>query len=102
MGLHVTQNGNDLHVQWNRQSAAIQKARRGVLAINDGVYTKSVSLDADHLQTGSVVYRYSSGDVRFRLEVYPRERTTVAQDVEWRGAPATPEPASPSPEPPPS
>ena len=83
LSLTVSKEGEDLNVRWDRQSPAIRAARRGVLIIVDGTYNKTVELDANQLQTGSVVYRYNSGDVRFRLEVYPRDRDVLIESLDW-------------------
>src|SRR5205823_5242848 len=72
--LSVSREADNLNVRWDRQALAIRTAIRGVLTIVDGSYTKTVELDPTQLQTGSVVYRHNSGEVRFRLEVYPRDR----------------------------
>lgn len=83
LALTVSKEGEDLNVRWDRQAPAIRAARRGVLVIVDGSYNKTVELDPNQLQTGSVVYRFSSGEVRFRLEVYPSDRDVLTESVVW-------------------
>ena len=82
--LSVSKDGDDLNVRWDRQAAAIHSARRGQLVIEDGPYTKTVELDANQLQTGSVVYRHSSPDVKFRLELMLHDRNTLVEKLEWK------------------
>lgn len=82
--LNVSKEGDNLNVRWDRQARAVRSALRGVLVIVDGVYNKTVELDPSQLQTGTVVYRHNSGEVRFRLEVYPRERDTIIETVDWK------------------
>jgi hypothetical protein len=82
--LSVAREGNNLNVRWDRQALAIRTASRGVLVIVDGSYHKTVELDPNQLQTGSVVYRHNSGEVRFRLEVYPRDRDMIVESIEWK------------------
>jgi hypothetical protein len=85
LSLSVTPSGNDLQVKWDRQSRAIRKALKGTLTIEDGDYRKPIELDADRLQGGSeVVYRHYSNHVRFRLEVFPKDSTSVAETVDWQ------------------
>jgi len=85
LSLAVTPSGNDLEVKWNRESPAIRKASKGILTIEDGNYKKPIELDADRLQGGSeLLYRHYSNDVHFRLEVFLKDSTTVADTVEWK------------------
>ena len=85
LSLTVTPSGNDLDVKWDRQSPVIRKALKGILTIEDGNYRKPVELDADRLQAGSeLLYRHYSNDVRFRLEVFLKDSTSVAEVVEWK------------------
>lgn len=82
--LTVAREGDNLNVRWDRQALAVRSARRGVLVIADGAYRKTVELDPNQLQTGSVVYRHSSSDVAFRLEVYPRDRDMITESIQWK------------------
>ncbi len=84
LGLSISKTDDNLSVKWDRQAPAIHAAQRGVLEIEDGSYTKSVDLDTAQLQNGSIIYRNSSGTVRFRLVVYPRARVSVVESAEWK------------------
>jgi hypothetical protein len=85
LSLTVTPSGNDLEVKWNRESPAIRKALKGILTIEDGNYKKPIDLEADRLQGGSeLLYRHYSNDVHFRLEVFLKDSTSVADTVEWK------------------
>jgi len=75
-----------LDLKWDRQAPAIRAAKRGMLFIDDGQYSKSLQLSGSDLQNGSVVYRYFSNVVKFRLEVYPNDRDSLAETVEWKSA----------------
>jgi hypothetical protein len=75
--------GDSLRVRWNRESAAVQAAQRGILEILDGEFSKSVSLDAAHLKEGTVVYQNSSPKVQFRLVVFLGGNSTLSETVEW-------------------
>lgn len=76
--------GFNLSVKWDGQAAAVRAARRGVLEIEDGKYTKSVDLDGPQLRNGNIIYRNSSSTVRFRLTVYPQTRISVTETAEWK------------------
>jgi hypothetical protein len=84
LGLSVSKADDNLSVKWDRQGSAIHTAQRGVLEIEDGSYTKSVDLDPAQLQNGSIIYRNSSGTVRFRLIVYPHARVSITETAEWK------------------
>ena len=85
LSLTITPSGNDLEVKWNRESPVVRKALKGILTIEDGNYKKPIELDADRLQGGSeLLYRHYSNDVRFRLEVFLKDSTSVAEAVEWK------------------
>jgi hypothetical protein len=43
-----------------------------------------VQMDVPQLQTGSVIYRKLTGQVQFRLELYPKDRVVVSETVEWQ------------------
>ena len=85
LSLSVTPAGNDLEVKWDRHSPAIRKALKGILTIEDGNYRKPIELDSDRLRGGSeLLYRHYSNDVHFRLEVFLKDSSSVAEAVEWK------------------
>lgn len=85
LALTVTPSGSDLDVKWDRESPVIRQAVKGILTIEDGNYRKPIELDADRLQGGSeLLYRHYSNDVRFRLEVFLKDSSSVAEAVEWK------------------
>ncbi|MDP8982507.1 MAG: hypothetical protein M3O35_18170 [Acidobacteriota bacterium] len=83
--LNADKSGDNLHIKWDRQAPAIRTAQKGILSIEDGAFSKTVDLDASQLQTGSVVYHHNSNRVRFRLEVFPRDRNSLSETHEWSG-----------------
>jgi hypothetical protein len=88
LGLTVGPSGNDIEIHWDRGSLGVQGAARGSLLIGDGASQKIVHLDADQLRTGSVLYqraRDAASDVQFRLEVFARERTMIAETAVFKG-----------------
>lgn len=85
LSLTVSKADDNLNVTWDRDSAAVRNAQRGVLNIQDGLYQKAVDLDAGQLQTGSIIFHNATNRVRFRLEVYLRGDVTMAQTLEWQG-----------------
>jgi hypothetical protein len=83
LSLSVARTGGNLTVRWDGQSAAVRAAQRGLLEIDDSGSAKSVQLDAAQLQNGSLIYRNSTGTVRFRLTVYPGARLSIIETLEW-------------------
>jgi hypothetical protein len=84
LGLSVARSGDNLSVRWDREAPAIRGAERGVLDIEDGGLTKSVELDPAHLESGSLIYRNSSSNVKFRLVVFPGAQLSVTETAEWK------------------
>ncbi len=84
LALTVGKSDDNLNVRWNRDAPAVRNAQRGVLEIQDGGYAKPVDLDAAHLQNGSIIYRNSSNNVRFRLVVYLNSRLSVSETLDWQ------------------
>ena len=82
--LSVKRNDDNLSVTWNRFAPSIRAAQKGLLEIDDGGYTKPVSLDAAQLQNGSLIYHNATNAVRFRLTVYPQARVSVVETFEWK------------------
>lgn len=83
LGLAVTANDDNLHVNWDRQSPPIRSSTRGLLEITDGAYKKTINLNASQLQNGSVIYHHLAEAVVFRLTVYPSERVVVTEKYAW-------------------
>ena len=83
--LSATKSGDNLAVRWNRNSAAVRAAQRGVLEIDDGDSSPApVQLDLAHLENGTMTYRNASKTVRFRLIIYESSRVTVTESSEWQ------------------
>ena len=84
IALKATRNGGNLNIVWDRQSPAIRAATGGILMIEDGAFSKPISLTNSDLQTGSVVYPPNSNHVTFRLELTFSDLRTMAEKLEWR------------------
>jgi hypothetical protein len=85
VSLTVTQSGSDLQLAWDRQSPAIRAAKKGILTIEDGAYSKPTDLGAGELQSGSVViYRPVTSHVTFHLVLFVKEHDSLSETVEWK------------------
>ena len=89
LDLTVAQFGESMHLKWNTEAAAMRGASRGLLAIRDGDNTKEVQLGPEDLRRGGALYRNVTPNVTFRLEVYRRENTSVAESVDLRALDAS-------------
>jgi hypothetical protein len=85
LGISITRSGDSVSVRWDRQNTAVKVSRRGALEIIDGKYSKRVELDAADLQKGSVIYNFSTTQLKFTLEVFPQEGVTLSETVAWTG-----------------
>jgi hypothetical protein len=84
LSLSAKKNGDNLSVTWSRESPAVRSARKGLLEIDEGGYTKPVDLDVAQLQNGGLIYHNTSNAVRFRLTVYPQGRVSVVETLDWK------------------
>lgn len=82
LGVSVARSGDSLHVKWNLNAPAVQKARRAVLVIFDGDSRKTVDLGLDDLARGGVLYRNHASTVRFRLEIFHSDTGSIVESAE--------------------
>ena len=84
LSLAVTPVEDSVHLQWDRNAPAIQSSTRALLNIRDGDNEKTVLLDSGQLKKGTIIYRRASGNLRFRLEVFARDRISVSETLDYR------------------
>jgi hypothetical protein len=84
IGLEVAPLNENLHLKWNAESAVVRRARRGILHISDGDNQKSFSLTREDLSRGGVLYRQTTQNVQFRLEVFLTEDVSVTETLVFR------------------
>lgn len=84
LDLTLVQFGENLHLKWNTDTLAFRNARRGILHITDGDNSKTVELKPEDLTRGGVLYRNATNNVKFKLEVFPRDRISVSESLETR------------------
>jgi TonB family protein len=89
LGLHVETQGDRLLLSWNRRNSAVASAAGGVLQIFDGTQHREVPLDGGQVADGSVLYKPSSPDVTFRLEVHGTDQSSVTGSMRVLDATAT-------------
>ncbi len=86
LALGVQRLEDRLVVSWDRTAPAVRNANRGVMTILAGDDSRRIDLSFNDLQAGQLIYRSSPNTVIFRLEVFPKDRTSVAETLEYRQA----------------
>jgi len=81
--LSLSRNGNALTLHWDRSAPAMRAAQRGVVVIEDGNVRMTRDLSASDLQTGSVVYSVTGRSVHFQVRVFPHERDSITETIDW-------------------
>ena len=62
----------------------VARLRRGVLEIEEKGVTKTGGSGRRAAQNGTLTYRNATGDVHFRLTVFPKDQVRVMESAEWR------------------
>jgi hypothetical protein len=86
-------------LEWDPNSSAVRDSERGEIDITDDGRNSEVLLSSDQLRSGKMVYLPQSGDVKFRLTVYPASGAPVHEIMRLIApafSSAQPEPAAPS------
>jgi hypothetical protein len=63
---------------------AVRNANRGVMTILAGDDSRRIELSYNDLQAANSSIAASPATVMFRLEVFPKDRTSVAETLEYR------------------
>src|SRR6266478_99559 len=82
LSLQVERRGADLLVTWNRNTAAILQATKGILRIQDGnLPQQELRLDVEQLRHYGVLYTPVSNNVQFRMEVSSTSQQIISESV---------------------
>jgi hypothetical protein len=104
LGMRASQQGEDLLLSWDGTTQAVQAATEGLLQIDDGAQHREIALDHGGIANCSMLYKPTSDDVVFRLEVRGKEGVHGAESLEVVGARTRaadleqPRPSAPAPE----
>jgi hypothetical protein len=93
--LHVSDAGESVQIEWDRNAASIRNSHIGVIDIKDGGETKRYSLADDDLHAGKMSYLRRGGDLELRMTVYPEGSTAMQEFAHF----LDPGPAVPAPNP---
>jgi hypothetical protein len=85
LGMRARQQGEDLLVSWDGKSQPVQSATDGLLQIDDGAQHREIALDRAGIASCSMLYKPTSDDVVFRLEVRGKEGVHGAESLEVVG-----------------
>lgn len=81
LGLSVAVRPQQLNIRWNRQSAAITEAQKGLMRITEAGSTRVVPFDQRQLRDGYLTYITKSNDVNIELEVTGKNGGTTSESV---------------------
>lgn len=84
--LSVSRFGESYHLKWNPEAVAVRTAKRGELVVEEGATTKPMTMTADDLARGGLIYRSTDQAVRFRLTLFLRDRSSFSETVETQPA----------------
>lgn len=115
LGMRARQQGEAMLLSWDGNSQAVQSATDGLLQIDDGTQHREIALDHAAIASCSMLYKPTSDDVVFRLEIRGKEGVRGAESLQVVGSrsrtpdlelpqpsasaqEAKPEPISPTPE----
>jgi hypothetical protein len=82
LGLSVVRNGENLELTWDPRIPAVRRALRGTLVITDGDRTTPRQLSPQELEVGKAVYRRTSNNIVFLLQVFTAENTSLSEKTE--------------------
>lgn len=84
LSLMVVEYSDNLSLTWDRNAVAIRQAERAVLTINDGGNSQTLEVEPGALRNPGfgVTYHRLTGQVRFRLEVFLKNRRSVSETWE--------------------
>jgi hypothetical protein len=80
LDLRATDQGGQLHIQWDRSAEPIRAAQKATIFIQDGDRKLETPLSQELLQHGSLSYKRKTGDVEIRLQVYGDDPADPAQE----------------------
>jgi len=80
LDLRASDQGGQLHIQWDRSADPIVSARKATILIKDGDRKVETPLSEELLQHGSLTYQRKTDDVEIRLQVYGDDPANPAQE----------------------
>jgi len=81
LGLKVVTRKQQVDIRWDRDSALIAKAEKGLMKVTEGETIHDISLDRRDLREGYVAYSARTNDVRIQLDVTQADGTTTSESA---------------------
>lgn len=86
LGLRVDVQPGGLRVSWTPEASLVQSASHATLRIDEALQHRDIHLDPSQMADGSILYRPSSDDVTFRLELQRPGNSSLSQTARVIGA----------------
>lgn len=86
LGLRVDVQPGGLRVSWTPEVSVVQSASQATLRIDEALQHRDIHLDPSQMADGSILYRPSSDDVTFRLELQRPGNSSLSQTARVVGA----------------
>jgi proteasome lid subunit RPN8/RPN11 len=87
IAIGATENLGQLQVRWDRNGAAVQRAKKAVIDINDGGTTSATTLSQDRLRSGIFNYARKSERVDIQLTIEDGEGGWIQGFTRFAGKP---------------
>jgi len=90
LDLRATDQGGQLHIEWDRSAEPILAARKATILIQDGDRKVETPLSEELLQHGSLTYQRKTNDVEIRLQVFGDDPDPAQESTRLIGLPTAP------------
>jgi hypothetical protein len=87
LALRIEEAQDDLIIRWDHNAAAVRRAQRGLLSIQDGALRKNLELSAEEARRGGVTYARTGEEVQVRLTVFDEEGAPRDESARYLGPP---------------
>jgi hypothetical protein len=81
LALGIERQNEGLRLSWNRQAPIVRGARQATISIVDGDRRSQITLDAEQLANGAIVYWPSNSEVHFRRMDLLVDGSTVSESI---------------------
>lgn len=89
LGLEAKVEQNQLYVKWNKTFPGVQSAKKGILSMQKGASTQTISLNSQELLRGDITLPYSGAQVSVQLLLVLEESNVISPVATESSAPAT-------------
>ena len=90
----VYDGGQTVQLEWDQNSPGVRDSSRAIVDVKDGTASARYTLTADQLHEGKMTYFRHSGDLEFRMTVYPARGPSMQEFARLLSAAGTIAPVS--------